>query len=346
LNSNSRTRAALTVFVTSFGVIGLLLLSSLAHSQSSPDRTAPSEVDAQHKISVKSELVVLPVNVTDTKGNFVSGLNASDFRVYEDRRLQNLTLFEEEDTPVSVGLVVDHSASMKTKLPNVATAISAFAHSGNPEDEMFVVDFNDRVTLQPLGGKAFTNDSEELTKAVDPISADGRTALYDAIAEGLAHLQLSRQQRKALIVISDGGDNASDYKYSQILQLARRSQVMIYSLALVDRQTKEQRPQVLRRLSRDTGGAALFPDSEQSVIDCSAKVALDLREQYVLGFVPEKQEGGNAYRKVQVRVNSAKGGELHVRTRSGYFASSESAALFTTRMDAQARPLASSLLRK
>lgn len=323
MNRDFRARAALTNLAVPLGMIVLLLLGSLAYGQSFPNKpAAPSEADGPQKISVTSELVVLPVNVTDTKGNFVSGLNARNFRVYEDRRLQNLTLFEKEDTPVSVGLIVDHSASMKTKLPNVSTAIAEFAHSGNPEDEMFVVDFNDRVTLEWLGGKAFTSRSEELAKAMNPVSADGRTALYDAIAEGLAHLQLSHQQRKALIVISDGGDNASDHKYSQILELARRSQVMIYSLVLVDKQSKEQRPRVLRQLSRDTGGASLFPDSEQSVIDCSAKIARDLREQYVLGFVPEKRKGGNAFRKVQVQADSTQWGELHVRTRSGYFANS------------------------
>src|SRR4029077_19528222 len=151
----------------------------------------PTDTNVQHAISVTSELVVLPVNVIDTNGNFVSGLNENNFRVFEEKRPQDLTLFQQEDAPVSVGLIVDHSASMGPKLSNVMAAVSAFAHSGNPEDEMFVVDFNDTVTVEPVGEKPFTNSPTELGKAIEAVSAHGRTALYDAVAEGLTHLQLS-----------------------------------------------------------------------------------------------------------------------------------------------------------
>lgn len=291
-----------------------------------PGSVSPVAIDSR-PISVTSELVVLPVNVTDTNGNFVSGLTGNDFHIYEEKRLQDLALFDREDTPVSVGLIVDHSGSMELKLPNVIAAISAFAHSGNPEDEMFVVDFSDKVVIEPLSGKPFTNNSVEIGKAVEAVSAHGRTALYDALAEGLNHLQLSHLQRKALIVISDGGDNASQVKRSEILALARKSQVMIYSIALEDEFTKEQDPKVLRQLSEETGGVAFFPASEQSVVDSSKQIARDLREQYVLGFVPEKHGNQNSFRKVQVKVTTFEKGKLHVRTRSGYSFASETAAV-------------------
>jgi Ca-activated chloride channel family protein len=304
----------------------LTLVGSAGEAQSFTPATLSSGTDEQRAISVTSELVVLPVNVTDTNGNFVSGLTENNFRVYEEKRLQDLALFQREDAPVSVGLVVDHSGSMELKLPNVITAISAFAHSGNPEDEMFVVDFNDNVVIEPLDGKPFTNNSVELGRAVEAVSAHGRTALYDAVAEGLNHLQLSHLQRKALIVISDGGDNASHCKRSDILALARQSQVMIYSIILEDEFTKEQDPKVLRQLSEDTGGVAFFPESQQSVVDSSAQIAMDLRDQYVLGFVPEKHASRNLFHKVQVKVTTPEKGKLHVRTRAGYSVASERAA--------------------
>jgi Ca-activated chloride channel family protein len=147
------------------------------------------------------------------------------------------------------------------------------------------------------------------------------------VAEGLNHLQLSHLQRKALIVISDGGDNASHYKRSEILALARQSQVMIYSIVLEDESTKDQNPKALLQLSKDTGGAAFFPGSQQSVGDSSAQIARDLREQYVLGFVPEKHESGELFRKVQVQVTTPEKRKLHVRTRAGYSLTGERAAL-------------------
>ena len=306
----------------------VFILAALSgKTQSFSPATMPPASNEPHAISVTSELVVLPVNVTDANGNFVPGLTENNFHIYEEKRLQNLSVFQREDAPVSVGLIVDHSGSMELKLPNVITAISAFANSGNPEDEMFVVDFNDNVVIEPLDGKPFTSNSLELEKALEAVSAHGRTALYDAVAEGLNHLQLSHLQRKALIVISDGGDNASQFKRSEILALARQSQVMIYSIVLEDEFSKEQDPKVLRQLSADTGGVAFFPDSQQSVFESSTQIARDLREQYVLGFVPEKHGNGNMYRKVQVTVTTLGKGKLHVRTRAGYSVASERGAL-------------------
>ena len=305
----------------------LMLACSIAKAQSFAPRLPPLEHEQQHAISVISELVVLPVRVTDAGGNFVSGLAENDFRVYDERRLRDISLFQREDAPVSVGLVIDHSGSMELKLPNVTTAVSEFAHSGNSEDEMFVVDFNDNVVTEPLDGKAFTNNSVELEKAVEAVSAHGRTALYDAVAEGINHLQLSHLQRKALIVISDGGDNASHSKRSEIVELARQSQIVIYSVVLEDDFAKEQDPKALKQLSEDTGGVAFFPQSQQSVVDSSRKIARDLREQYVLGFVPGKYASGNTFRKVEVKVVTAARGKLHVRTRAGYSVGGDRTAL-------------------
>src|SRR5208282_132927 len=207
----------------------------------SPQSVSPNAA-GRSTIFARTELVVLPVSVTDANGNFISGLSAQDFRVYEDGRLQKVTSFQEGDTPVTVGLIVDHSRSMGPKLPEVAAAVSAFAQSSNPQDEMFVVDFNDDVSVELMDGKAFTNDSKELARAVSSVQARGRTALYDAVAEGLTHLQLGHWDKRALIIVSDGGDNASQQKYSQVLALAQRSQVVVYSVGLVDADEDEENP--------------------------------------------------------------------------------------------------------
>jgi VWFA-related protein len=267
-------------------------------------------------------LVVLPVNVTDAKGNVVSGLSQQNFRVYEDGRLQKVTSFQQGDTPVTVGLIVDHSRSMGPKLPEVAAAVSAFAHSSNPQDEMFVVDFNDDVSVELLGGKAFTNDPAELGKALFSVRARGRTALYDAVAEGLLHLRLGHCGRKALIIVSDGGDNASQQKFSQVLSLAQQSQVLIYSIGLVT-DVGEEDPGVLRHFSKATGGVAYFPSPTNTVTSISTQIARDLREQYTLGFTPEKANNPHAFRKIEVKVAAPGHGKIHVRTRSGYVGAEE-----------------------
>jgi Ca-activated chloride channel family protein len=279
--------------------------------------------DDQAKIAVTANLVLLPVKVTNGRGTFVSGLKLQDFRVYEDGKLQDLTVFEDEDTPVTVGLVVDHSRSMGSKLPGVVIAVSFFAHSSNPQDEMFVVDFNDDVSIELMRGKAFSNDAKDLEEALTAVSARGRTALYDAVSEGLHHLQYGRWGKKALVVISDGGDNASHLKYSQVLAQARRSQALIYSVALLGASGEEEDPRVLLKLCKDTGGIAYFPKPAERVADISKEIARDLREQYTIGYVPRKMGSADSFRKIQVKIAAPNRDKLHVRTRLGYLPVSE-----------------------
>jgi Ca-activated chloride channel family protein len=292
-----------------------LPVTGLSQSQQS----APPDSAASATISVNSELVALPVRVTDSNGNVVSGLTLQDFSVFEDGRPQKITLFQQEDAPVTVGLVVDHSRSMGPKLLEVTAAVSAFAHSSNPQDEMFVVDFNDDVWLQMLGGKPFTHSADDLEQEIKAISARGRTALYDAVAEGLNHLRFGHCEKKALIIVSDGGDNASHQKFSQILDLAQRSQVLIYSIVLQG-DGQEENPGALRHLSKSTGGISYLPSPSQSIASISALIARDLRDQYTLGFAPEKPSGDASFRKIEVKVSAPGRGKLKIRYRPGYFA--------------------------
>jgi Ca-activated chloride channel homolog len=304
------------------GAVFTAALLSFAVTSLAQSRPVPP---ASSAISVQTELVVVPVSVTDAKGNAVLGLRQQDFRVYEDGRLQNIAMFQQGDTPITVGLIVDHSRSMGEQLPEVADAVSSFAQSGNPRDEMFVVDFNDDVSVELLNGKAFTDDPKELAKAVTAVRARGRTALYDAVAEGLIHLQLGHYERKALIIISDRGDNASTQKFRQVLALAQKSQVVIYSIGLIG-DSGEVDPEVLRRFSKATGGVAYFPDRTNNVASISAQIARDLREQYTLGFAPEKANDAHAFRKIEVKVSVPGQGKVQVRTRAGYSGAAADAA--------------------
>ena len=283
--------------------------------------SAPSSLitSPQTKITVTTALVVLPVSVTNAKGKFVDGLKAENFRIYEDDRQQNITLFKDEDTPVTVGLIVDHSRSMASKLPGVITAIRAFAHSSNPGDEMFVVNFNENVSVELLGGKTFTNDPAELEKAIHAVSARGQTALYDAVKEGLTRIELGQQDKKALIVVSDGGDNASRIKFSEVLALASRSRVAIYCIGLVDESGEEENPRILEKLSKATGGIAFLTRRTDEVAEISKQIARDLREQYTLGYVPPQKNGRDSFRRIRVEVSAAGGGKVRVRTRPGYY---------------------------
>jgi len=319
LTLSKRNRRNSRLFFAPF----LLFLGILGFSPSLATQHSPAPVDSQTKIALSVNLVQLPVNVTDAHGTFVAGLKRDDFRVFEDGQLQQITVFDEGNTPVTVGLVVDHSKSMGPKLSGVVTAVSSFAHSSNPQDEMFVVDFNDDVSIELMKGKAFSSDPKELEEALNAVSARGRTALYDAVSEGLNHLQYARWGKKALIIISDGGDNASHLKYAQVLAQARQSQSLIYAIGLVGSGDREENPGLLRRLCKDTGGIAYFPDEGESVAGVSARIARDLREQYTLGYVPQNVQGAVAFRKVEVKVTAPGHGRLHVRTRQGYSPAAE-----------------------
>jgi len=296
----------------------LLVCSAIVALPLSPAKdSSPAGRETQARITATSNLVLIPVKVTNAQGAFVPGLEAQDFRVYEEGQLQKLSVFEKGDTPVTVGLVVDHSRSMGAKLRDVSAAVSTFVHLSNHQDEMFVVDFNDDVSIELMKGKAFSNDAKELEEALTAVSARGRTALYDAVSEGLNHLQFGHWDKKVLILITDGGDNASHLKYSQVLARAHQSQALIYSIALIGSDSEEN-PALLRRLCKDTGGLAYFPRTGESVASVSTELARDLREQYTLGFVPLNMKDAHSFRRIEVKVVAATHGKLRVRTRLGY----------------------------
>jgi Ca-activated chloride channel family protein len=309
-------------FLLAFSVV-LALCAPVCYPESSQAKSPVLGSVAQKMISVSSSLVILPVRVTDADGVFVSGLNMQDFRVYDNGELRTITAFRHDDAPATVGMIVDHSRSMGASLPEIAVSVTAFAQSSNPRDEMFVVNFNDTASLEPLGGKPFSSNPKELGKAVSSVSARGRTALYDAVALGLRQLQLGRWEKKALIVVSDGEDNASRLKYSQLLTLAEQSSALIYSVALQESPNEEENTEVLKGLSKKTGGAFYAPASVQDVAKVTTDIARDIRKEYTLGFVPVTTERSDSFRKLQVKVNAPGRGKLHVQTRAGYARAAE-----------------------
>jgi Ca-activated chloride channel family protein len=268
--------------------------------------------------SVRTEMVILPVTVTDAHGHSVAGLVPANFRVTDEGRAQEIALFRSGEIPITFGLIVDHSQSMASKLSAVNAAVAAFARSGRPDDEMFVIGFSDRVQVLPLArGEPFTSDPAELDAALRAEQLGGTTALYDAVAEGLRHLAAGRSDRKALIVVSDGGDNASHLKYSQVRDLARQSQAVIYGVLLLGADFQDEDPEILKRICRDSGGTAYLPDAKNDVTSVFMQIARDLREQYTLGFVPAGSSK-QTFHPVNVTAIGSSGVKLHVLTRAGY----------------------------
>jgi VWFA-related protein len=294
----------------------LITLSSLARAQE-PTSTRPADA---YTIKTNVDMVVLRATAQDRKNILVSGLNQEDFQVYEDGVLQSIKYFSHEDIPVTVGLVVDNSGSMKPKRHDVIAAALAFARSSNPQDQMFVVNFNENVSFGLPGDIAFTDQPAQLQVALSRVAADGETALYDAVAIALEHLKEGNRDKKVLIVVSDGGDNASKHKLTEIMALVGQPGVTIYTIGIFDDQDADRNPVVLKRLAKATGGEAFLPEALKDVTPICERIARDIRNQYTIAYVPTNRKRDGTYRVIQVKASARGYGRLSVRTRTGYFA--------------------------
>jgi Ca-activated chloride channel family protein len=293
-----------------FCVLGVLGISSLLFSQDS------TQTDT---ISVDVTRVVLHATVRESKSGFVSDLEKEHFTVLEDGIPQKLLSFNREDEPVAIGLLIDNSQSMMNKRSQVVAAAKTFVRASKPNDQIFVLHFNEQLTYGLPSSTRFTDDRNLLDAALDKMTLDGRTALYDAIYEGLKNLAHSDLSKKALLVISDGGDNLSVHKASDVVREADLSGALFFGIGIYDPMDGDANPGVLRKLAQSTGGEAYFPKGPLEVEDLCETIARDLRNQYALSYAPSPNASGPHYHRLQVKVKDPKGRKLIVRARTGYY---------------------------
>jgi VWFA-related protein len=312
-----REKSASTILLPVLLFLLILLPGDLRPQEES---ISPGSQTGQFTIAVKVGMVVLHASVLDSKGILVSGLDKEDFQVLEDGIPQQIDSFTHEDIPVTVGLVVDNSGSMGPKRSEVIAAALMFARSSNPQDQMFVVTFNEKVSFGLPDDTPFTDQADELRMAMSRIAADGMTALYDGVAAALEHLKRGNRDKKVLIVISDGGDNASKQKLAHIMAMARQSDAIIYTIGLFNEDDPDQNPGVLKQLAQATGGEAFLPGHVKNVVPVCARIARDIRNQYTIVYAPANGKQDGTYRVIQVKAGAPSRGRLVVRTRAGYYA--------------------------
>ena len=272
-----------------------------------------------------SDLVVLHVNVFNGKSDAVPDLPQSAFQVFENDTPQEITFFGGADVPVAVGLILDNSGSMIARHTMVVAGGVAFAESSRPEDELFTIHFNEHVRYGLPDGMLFTNRNLLLRAALARYPAGGKTALHDAVIAGLAHLGRSMHQKRVLVVLSDGEDNASLHNEHEMLDRARANDAIIYTVSSAQRdRARGGNPSVLRDLAEITGGEALFPRSEDAVVRAFNEIAVNIRRGYSIGYVPTNGTHDGSYRRVRVTVRVPGERNLSVRSRHGYTATTVS----------------------
>ena len=270
--------------------------------------------------------MVLHVTVADDHGQFVFDLKEGNFRVFEQSVEQKISVFSRDDIPVTMGLVIDNSGSMREKRAQVNAAAMTFVRTSNPQDEAFVVNFNDEYYLDTDGD--FTNDQSNLNEALSRIDTRGSTALYDAVIGSLAHLKKGHKDKRVLLLITDGDDDASQKTFEDTIKAAEESNAEIYTIGVFseddmknDRRMVRHSKKVLTDLATATGGQAYFPDSLDQVTPICEQVAKEIRNQYTLGYYPTNEALDGTFRPVLVKVIPPNGrGKVLVRTRTGYFA--------------------------
>jgi VWFA-related protein len=304
----------------SIAAVLVLCAAPVGSSVRDPFQPSAAQVQGPPVFSISSDLVALDVLVRDRKGVYVTGLTADAFTVEEDGVRQTIQFFAEIDAPATVGLIIDSSGSMAGAEKRVIAAVGTFVETSNPEDEVFALAFGSQVRSVLPPRTPFTGDArtlrEALTAAFKPW---GRTTLYDAIVAGFDYLARGTRQRKALVIVSDGGDNASRATLDHVMSMAAAAGAVIYTIALTDRK-RDAHPEILKRLARTSGGTTFQPKRPSQVEKALRLVAHDIRNSYTLGYVSTNAAPDGRLRLVRVTAERRGERDLQVRTRKSYVA--------------------------
>ena len=280
--------------------------------------------DRRGSIRIDTTLVQVNVTVTDPLNRFVTGLEKEHFRLFEDKVEQVISQFSAEDAPLSVGVVFDTSGSMGSKLQKSREAVAQFFKTANPEDEFFLIEFNDRPQL----AVPFTTNTDQVQNQLTFTQSKGRTALLDGIYMAMNQMKKAHNPRKAILIISDGGDNSSRYTETEIKSAVREADVQIFAIGIFESAANRGRtpeeaagPSLLNELAEQTGGREYAVDNVAELPDIAAKIGIELRNEYILGYTPKNRERDGKYRKVQVKLNQPRGlPPLKAYFRLGYYA--------------------------
>jgi VWFA-related protein len=292
------------------------------YAQQTPPAPSAGAEDSGTVIRVDTRLIVCHTTVLDKSGHLITDLPESAFSVYEDGVKQPIKVFKREDLPVSIGLVIDNSGSMRDKRAKVAAAALALVKASNKDDESFVVNFNDEAFLDLPHNKEFTNDLSDLEEALSRIDARGGTAMRDAIRMSIDWVkEKGHRDKKVLVVVTDGNDNSSVISLESLVKAAQQAGVLIYSVGLLseeERREAQKAKRALMDLAEATGGEAFFPKELSEVDRIAGQVARDIRSQYTIAYTPSNSAMDGKFRSIKITVNAA--GRPTVRTRNGYYA--------------------------
>jgi Ca-activated chloride channel family protein len=280
--------------------------------------------ESTFKLNVNVDLTEVHVNVTDEKDHPIGNLKLENFRIFEDRTEQKISVFKHEDLPVSLGLVVDNSRSMEPRKQRLDAAALSFVRKSNADDETFIVHFDDEVRLTT----EFTDSIPALEDALASTKPFGQTAIYDAVILALDHMEQAKHNKRAILLITDGVDNSSKHTLSEAIEAAKRSRVAVYTVGLLSVSGGQKAEDSLIRIAETSGGRAFFPNNVEEARTYMERVARDLREQYTLGYFPTNGNRNGSWRSIRIEVFPPQGmpasAKLNANYRHGYYGPSDS----------------------